>query len=120
MTTRMTLSDLNGSVLARRRLTTPADLSPRRLADWTAERVHELCKEAQDHGSLRQVVVSLPAKIGPGQTVTRPAGHLVYLAGSDFRELVETRAGAPTELRSDPEMALLGEMNIVPTLMKTG
>ena len=108
----MMLSDLNGSVLARRRITTPADLSARRLADWAAERVHELCNEARDHGSLQQVVISLPAKIGQDETITRPAGHLAYLAGSDFKEAVEAKIGAPTGLRSDPEMALLGEMRI--------
>src|SRR5262249_6459156 len=112
LTTRMMLSDLNGSVLARRKVTTPSDLSPRRLADWTADRVHELRNEARDYGALRQAVISLPAKIGQNQTIARPAGHLAYLAGSDFKKLAEERIGAPTDLRSDPEMALLGEMRI--------
>jgi predicted NBD/HSP70 family sugar kinase len=112
LTTRMMVSDLNGSVLARARKTTPVDLSPLRLAAWTADQVAALCNEARDHGPLQHVVISLPAKIGQDQSISRPAGHLAYLAGSDFQQLVGALIGAPTELRSDPDMALLGEMTI--------
>lgn len=112
MTTRMMLSDLNGFVLARRRDITPRDLSPQRLADWLAERVAEMGKEARDYGPLRRAVISLPAKTDADGTITRPAGHLKYLSGSNFLELVGARLGTRTDLRSDPDMALLGEMQI--------
>ncbi len=112
LTTRMMVSDINGSVLARKRVTTPVDFSPRRLADWTAAQVRELRNEAGDHGRLEEVVISLPARIGPDQSIARPAGHLAYLEGSDFRQFVSEAIGASTELRSDPDMALLGEMKI--------
>lgn len=112
LTTRMMVCDLNGFVLARRRDVTPRDLSPKRLANWVCERIGEVRNEARDHGPLRRAVVSLPAKVSPDGAITRPSGHLHYLEGSDFLELVATRVGAPAELQSDPDMALLGEMQI--------
>jgi predicted NBD/HSP70 family sugar kinase len=112
LTTRMMLSDLNAHVLARRRDITPPDLTARRLADWVAERIAELRNEARDFGPLRRAVISLPAKTDRDGTIARPAGHLKYLSDSDFLDLVAARIGASTDLRSDPDMALLGEMQI--------
>lgn len=112
LTTRMMVSDLNGFILARRQLITPTGLTPANLADWFGSGVEDLLRETQDYGTLLRAVVSLPAKIDSEGIITRPAGHLKALEHVDFRLLTETRLGVPTELRSDPDMALLGEMKI--------
>lgn len=107
-TTRIMWADLNGTILHRVRVDTPELPSVVDLSTWFCDVVR--LERPRSAGECLQSVVSVPAKIADGVSIIRPAAGLNAIAGSDFFARIAYELGGYVELRSDPDMALMGEM----------
>jgi predicted NBD/HSP70 family sugar kinase len=107
-TTRIMWADLNGTILHRVRVDTPLLPSVAGLSEWFCDLVRQT--RPPGAGECLQSVVSVPAKIADGVSITRPPVGLGDIAGSDFYARIAHKLGGHVELRSDPDMALMGEM----------
>ncbi|MFD6517726.1 ROK family protein [Rhodococcus sp. NPDC060176] len=107
-TTRVMWADLNGTILHRERVHTPRLPNVSDLATWFCELIRRV--RPPGSGECLQSVISVPAKVIDGVSIVRPAVGLSNIAGSDFFARVAYELGGHVELRSDPDMALTGEM----------